>query len=119
MRAAGCRARQSGRQSGPPFTGYSSGISNRSGPVQEDARAILLLALILLGLKSMLGSILRSHADVVGELVNGVLVSVIMVDAFPVLVPDLIVVTNAMTSAIGEVSSSIVMAGWLVCARQE
>jgi hypothetical protein len=74
--------------------------------VQSGARAVLLLALVLLGCKSMLGGIVPRHSDVVSEAVNGVLAAVIMVAAFPVLVPQLIDVTNTMATTVGTVDLS-------------
>jgi hypothetical protein len=58
-------------------------------------------ALVLLGLKSMLGSIVLVHGDVVGELVNGVIVSVVMLMTFPVLIPRLIEFVNEAAHAVG------------------
>jgi hypothetical protein len=74
--------------------------------VQSGARMVLLFALVLLGLKAMLGSIVPRHNDVVSEVVNGVLASVIMVAAFPVLVPQLIDFTNQVATAVGTVDLS-------------
>jgi hypothetical protein len=74
--------------------------------VQSGARAVLLLALVLLGCKSMLGGIVPRHSDVVSEAVNGVLTAVIMVAAFPVLVPQLIDMTNTLATAVGTVDLS-------------
>jgi hypothetical protein len=74
--------------------------------VQDGFRAILLLALVLLGAKSMLDGIVPAHSDAVSEAMNGVLASVIMVAAFPVLVPQLIDVTNQAATAIATVDLS-------------
>jgi hypothetical protein len=74
--------------------------------VHSGARAVLLFAIILLGLKAMLGGVVRRHEDVVSEAVDGVLLSVITVLAFPVLVPQLIELTNAMATAVGTVDLS-------------
>lgn len=81
--------------------------------VQNAARAVLLFALILLGIKSMLGGLIRSHSDVLGELVNGVIASVILVAAFPLLVPLCIGLVNNAASAVagGAALSSYVAAG--------
>jgi hypothetical protein len=81
--------------------------------VQSGARAVLLLALVLLGLKAMLGGIVSRHSDVVGDLVNGVLVSIIMVAAFPVLVPQLIDFTNQVATSVGTVDLSRYMSNGL------
>jgi hypothetical protein len=81
--------------------------------IQSGARAVLLLALVLLGLKAMLGGIVPRHSDVIGELVNGVLVSVIMVAAFPVLVPQLIDLTNQVATSVGTVDLSRYMSNGL------
>jgi hypothetical protein len=69
--------------------------------IQNVARAVLLFALVLLGLKSMLGGLVRSHSDVIGEFVNGVLTSVILVAAFPLLIPQVIGLVNQAATAIG------------------
>jgi hypothetical protein len=69
--------------------------------IQTAARAVLLFALVLLGLKSMLGGIVSRHSDVLGEFVNGVLMTVILVAAFPVLVPQVIGLSNAAATAVG------------------
>ena len=74
--------------------------------IQNAARAVLLFALVLLGLKSMLGGLVRSHSDVLGEFVNGVLMSVILVAAFPLLVPQVIGLVNQAATAIGTVDLS-------------
>jgi hypothetical protein len=41
------------------------------------------------------------HADVLGEFVNGTLAAVIMVAAFPLLMPELIELTNRAAAAVG------------------
>ena len=74
--------------------------------VQSGARAVLLFALVLVGLKAMLGGIMPRHSDVISEVVNGVLTSVIMVATFPVLVPQLIDFTNQVATAVGTVDLS-------------
>jgi hypothetical protein len=69
--------------------------------VESAARAVLLFAVILLGLKSMLGGLVHSHSDVLGEFVNGVLASVILVAAFPIVIPEVIGLVNQAATAVG------------------
>jgi hypothetical protein len=76
-------------------------IADQVASVQSGARAILLFALVLLGLKSMLGGIASRHADVLGEFTNGVLAAVILLAAFPLVIPETIRLTNQAATAIG------------------
>jgi hypothetical protein len=76
-------------------------VHDQVASVQTAARAVLLFAVVLLGLKSMLGSLVRSHSDVLGEFVSGVLGSVILVAAFPVLLPEVIGLVNPAATAVG------------------
>src|SRR5919199_4965534 len=69
--------------------------------VQDAARAVLVFALVLLGLKSMLGGMVTRHADMLGEFVDGVLMAVILVAAFPLLIPEVIRLVNQAATAIG------------------
>jgi len=85
----------------PAMTWDFGPIHDQVSSVQTAARAVLLFALVLLGLKSMLGGLVSRHADVLGEFVNGVLVSVILVAAFPLLIPLAIELTNTAASAVG------------------
>src|SRR5579862_4873919 len=66
--------------------------------VQTGARAVLLFALILLGLRSMLGGLI--HVDVLQEFVSGVLGAVILVAAFPLLIPAGIDLVNQAAGAV-------------------
>ncbi len=75
--------------------------------IQDAARAILLFALVLLGLRGMLAGIVPRQPDMLAELVNGVLVSVILVAAFPLLVPELIRLTNQAATAVGRADLSV------------
>ena len=63
---------------------------------------MLAFALVLLGLKSMLGGLVSRHHDVLGEFVDGVLMSVILVTAFPLVIPEVIGLTNMAASAVGK-----------------
>jgi hypothetical protein len=81
-------------------------IADQVASVQTAARAILVFALVLLGLKSMLGGIVQRHSDVLGEFVDGVLMAVILLTAFPVLVPEIIRLTNQAATAVGTVDLS-------------
>lgn len=69
--------------------------------VQNGARAVLLFALVLLGLKAMLGGIVAQHTNMLGEFVNGVLMAVILVAAFPLVIPLVIGLTNQAATAVG------------------
>ena len=81
-------------------------IHDQVTSVQGAARAVLLFALVLLGLKSMLGGIVSSHRHTVAEFVNGVLMSVILVAAFPLVIPEVIGLTNAAATAVGKADLS-------------
>ena len=74
--------------------------------INEAVRAILLFAVVLLGLKSMLGGLVHSHSDVIGEFVNGVLTAVILVGGFAVVVPEGIGLVNQAASAVGKADLS-------------
>lgn len=83
------------------------------GPVHDDvvavqagARAVLLFALILLGLRGMLSSIIPRQPDMLVEFINGILGAVILVAAFPLIVPLIIDLTNQAASAVGEADLS-------------
>jgi hypothetical protein len=86
------------------------------GPVQEQilglqtaARAILLFALILLGLRGMLSGIIPRQSNMVGEFINGVLFAVILVAGFPLVIPELIRMTNTAATAVGTADLSAYM----------
>lgn len=68
--------------------------------VENGARAILLFAVVLLGLKAMLGGIVTRHHDALGEAVDGILVSIILVAAFPVFIPLAIGLVNQAAKAV-------------------
>jgi hypothetical protein len=74
--------------------------------VQTAARVILIFAVIVMGLRGMLSSIIPRQPDLVAEFINGVLAAVIMVAAFPLLVPLLIDFTNQAANAVGRVDLS-------------
>lgn len=74
--------------------------------VQAGARAVLLFALILLGLRGMLSSIIPRQQDMIAEFINGILGAVILVAAFPLVVPMIIDLTNQAASAVGEADLS-------------
>src|SRR5579859_67229 len=86
------------------------------GPVQDQilglqgaARAVLLFALILLGARGMLAGIVPRQPSMMVEFINGVLGAVIMVAAFPVLIPEVIGLTNAAATAVGRADLSTYM----------
>jgi hypothetical protein len=70
--------------------------------LQGAARAILVFALIMLGLRGMLGGIVRKQPDMLAEFINGVLGAVILIVAFPLLIPQIIELTNQAATAIGK-----------------
>jgi hypothetical protein len=80
--------------------------------VQSTARVVLVFGLIVLGLRGMLSSILPRQPDMLSEFINGVVAAVIMVAAFPLLVPQLIDFTNQAAEAVGRADvSAYVSAG--------
>jgi hypothetical protein len=74
--------------------------------VHDASRAVLLFALVLLGLKSILGGLVHSHSDVIGDFVNAVLASVIMVAAFPIVIPLVIGAVNQAAGVVGSTDIS-------------
>lgn len=74
--------------------------------IQGAARAVLLFALILMGLRGMLSSIVPQQPDMLAELINGVLAAVIFTAAFPLLVPEIIGAVNQGATAVGTVDLS-------------
>jgi hypothetical protein len=85
-------------------------VQDQVAGVQTAARAILVFALILLGLRGMLGGIVTRQPNLLAELINGVLLAVILVSAFPLLVPELIRLTNQAASAVGRADLSAYLA---------
>lgn len=77
--------------------------------IQSAARAVLILALIVLGLRGMLSSIVPRQPNLLAEFINGILGATIMVAAFPLIVPQLIEFTNQAASAVGRAD----LAGYL------
>jgi hypothetical protein len=74
--------------------------------VQSAARVVLVFALIVLGLRGMLSSIIPRQPDLLAEFINGVVAAVIMVAAFPLLVPQVIDFTNRAANAVGHADLS-------------
>ena len=74
--------------------------------VQGGARVILVFALIMLGLRGMLASIIPRQPEMLGEFINGVVAAMIMVAAFPLLVPQIIDFTNQAANAVGHTNLS-------------
>ena len=74
--------------------------------VQSAARAILVFALIVMGLRGVLSSIMPRQPDMLSEFINGIVAATIMVAAFPLLVPQVIGFTNEAATAIGRVDLS-------------
>jgi hypothetical protein len=77
--------------------------------VQTATRAILVFALILLGLRGMLSGIVSRQSNMLADFVNGVLMAVILVAAFPLLVPELVRLTNQAATAVGKADLSAYM----------
>lgn len=69
--------------------------------IQSAARAVLIFALIVLGLRGMLSSIVPRQPNMLAEFVNGIIGATIMVAAFPLVVPQLIEFTNEAATAVG------------------
>ena len=69
--------------------------------VQSAARAVLIFALIIVGLRGMLSSIVPRQPNMLAEFVNGMIGATIMVAAFPLVVPQLIEFTNEAATAVG------------------
>jgi len=80
-------------------------VAGQIADVQTGARAVLLFAVVLLGIKSMLGGIVRSHSDVIGEFVNGIIGAVILVAAFPLVIPTVIGLVNQAAAAVASGAS--------------
>jgi hypothetical protein len=74
--------------------------------VQSAARVVLVFALIVVGLRGMLSSIIPRQPDMLAEFINGVVAAAIMVAAFPLLVPQVINFTNQAASAVGRTDLS-------------
>jgi hypothetical protein len=78
------------------------------GPVAEQveavssaARVVLVFALVVLGLRGMLSSFIPRQPEMLAEFVNGVVAATIMVAAFPLLVPQVVDLTNRAATAVG------------------
>jgi hypothetical protein len=78
--------------------------------IQAASRAILVFALVLLGLRGILSGIVPRQPNMLAEFVNGVLVAVILVAVFPILVPELIRLTNQAATAVGNVDLTAYLA---------
>jgi hypothetical protein len=74
--------------------------------IQSAAKAILVFALIVLGLRGILSSIMPRQPEMLSEFINGVVAATIMVAAFPLLVPQVIGFTNQAATAVGRVDLS-------------
>ena len=81
-------------------------VSEQVQAVQSGARVVLVFALIVLGLRGMLSGIVSRQPDMLAEFINGVVAAVIMVAAFPLLVPQVIDFTNQAASAVGRADLS-------------
>src|SRR5262249_29332784 len=81
-------------------------VSEQVQAVQSGARVVLVFALIVLGLRGMLSGIVSRQPDMLAEFINGVVAAVIMVAAFPLLVPQVIDFTNQAAGAVGRADLS-------------
>jgi hypothetical protein len=81
-------------------------VAQQVQAVQGAARVVLVFALIVLGLRGMLSSIMPRQPDMLAEFINGVAAAVIMVAAFPLLVPQVIDFTNQAANAVGRADLS-------------
>lgn len=90
------------------------------GPIQDQitsiqlaARTILIFALILLGLRGILSGFFPRQPEMLFEFINGVLAAIIMLAAFPLLIPELININNQAATAVGRADLSQYMSsGW-------
>jgi hypothetical protein len=78
-----------------------SPIADQVQQVQGAAKAVLVFALIVVGLRGVLSSIVSRQPDMLAEFINGVVVAVIMVAAFPLLIPQFIDFSNQAANAVG------------------
>jgi hypothetical protein len=81
-------------------------VGDQVEALQGAARVVLVFALIVLGLRGMLSGIVPRQPDMFAEFINGVVAAVIMIAAFPLLVPQLINFTNQAAGAIGQIDLS-------------
>jgi hypothetical protein len=81
-------------------------VSEQVQAVQSAARVVLVFALIVVGLRGMLSSVIPRQPDMLAEFINGVVAAAIMVAAFPLLVPQVINFTNQAANAVGRADLS-------------
>jgi hypothetical protein len=81
-------------------------VHDQVSAVQSAARVVLVFALVLLGLRGMLSSIVPRQPDMLAEFINGVLGATIMIAAFPVVIPQIIDLANQAATAIGKTDLS-------------
>jgi len=81
-------------------------VSDQVQAVQSVARVVLVFALVLLGLRGILSSIIPRHTDMLLEFINGIVAALIMVAVFPLLVPQIINFTNQAANAVGQADLS-------------
>jgi hypothetical protein len=81
-------------------------VSEQVQAVQSAARVVLVFALIVVGLRGMLSGIVPRQPNMLAEFINGVVAAVIMVAAFPLLVPQVINFTNQAANAVGRANLS-------------
>lgn len=85
-------------------------IHAQVGDVQTAARAILVFALILLGLRGILSSVVPQQPHMLAEFINGLVGAIILLAAFPLLVPMAIGAVNA---AAGGIANGAFMQGFV------
>jgi hypothetical protein len=81
-------------------------VHDQVSAVQSAARVVLVFALILLGLRGMLSSIVPRQPELLAEFVNGVLGATILIAAFPLVIPEIIGLTNQAATAVGKTDLS-------------
>jgi hypothetical protein len=81
-------------------------VHDQVSAVQGAARVILVFALIVLGLRGMLSSIVPRQPNLLAEFVNGVIGATILIAAFPLVIPEIIDLTNQAATAIGKTDLS-------------
>jgi hypothetical protein len=89
-------------------------VQGQIADIQTGARAVLLFAVILLGVRGMLGAIAPYQPNMLGEFINGILGAVILVAGFPLVIPLVIGLVNQAASAVAghaAVSSYLAAAG--------
>ncbi len=89
-------------------------VQGQLADIQSAARVVLLFAVILLGLRGMFSAIIPRQPELLGEFVNGIVGAVVLVAAFPLVIPLVIGLVNQAAAAVAGgavVSSFLATAG--------